>query len=192
MDARITRTRDTVLAAALAVLLDEGLTAVTPTRVAERSGVARRTLYRHWPTADDLVHDALANASFPTYPRTGDPARDVRAHLEQLRTALQFGPLSYILLALGERAAVDPAMALVRDRLVAQGCAPLRSLLADHGVEPERITDLVDELEGPVLASALVHGRAASDAVIDGLVARAVAAPGIRSSRIDPPRLQGE
>lgn len=175
MDARIARTRETVLAAALAVLLDEGLLAVTPTRVAERSGVARRTLYRHWPTADDLVHDALAGASFPTYPVTGVLEDDLRAHLEQLRDALQHGPLSYILLALGERAAVDPAMARLRDRLVEQGCAPLRALLTGHGVDADQLDDLVDELEGPVLASALVHGRPASESLLSAVAARVAA-----------------
>ena len=172
MDARIARTRESVLAAARTVLLDEGLLAVTPTRVAEVSGVARRTIYRHWPSADELLHDALASASFPTYARTGRLETDVRAHLEQLRDALQHAPLAAILLALGERAAVDDGMRALRARLVEQGCAPLRTMLFEHGVAPAEVDDLVPEPEGPVMTSALVHARPASDALITRLVER--------------------
>lgn len=175
MDARIARTRESVLAAARTVLLDEGLVAVTPTRVAEVSGVARRTIYRHWPSADELLHDALASASFPTYVRTGDLAADLRTHLEQLRAALHPGPLAFILLAMGERAAVDADMRALRSRLVAQGCAPLRAMLLDHGVPSAQVDDLVLEIEGPVMTSALVHGRAASDDLLGVIVERVVA-----------------
>lgn len=175
MDARITRTRAAVLDAARSVLLAEGLTAVTPTRVAEVSGVARRTLYRHWPTPDDLLHDALAGASFPTYPRTGNLATDLRAHLDQLRAALTHGPLAYILHALGERAAVDPALERLRTRLITSGCAPLRTLLSAHGAAGPLLDELVLDLEGPLFSSALVHDKPVTDEHLARLVERTVA-----------------
>ncbi|WP_439564776.1 TetR/AcrR family transcriptional regulator [Microcella sp.] len=180
MDARIARTRESVLAAARTVLLDEGLLAVTPTRVAEVSGVARRTIYRHWPGSHELLHDALASASFPTSARTGDLAADLRTHLEQLRAALHPGPLAFILLAMGERAAVDPDMRALRSRLVEQGCAPLRAMLLDHGLDPAAVDDAVIELEGPVMTSALVHGRPASDALLARIVEAGVERVGER------------
>jgi len=49
MDPRVVRTRRDVLAAAREVLLEEGWEGVTVSRVADRSGYARTTLYRHWP-----------------------------------------------------------------------------------------------------------------------------------------------
>ncbi len=171
MDARITRTRTAVLDAARAVLLADGLAAVTPTRVAEVSGVARRTIYRHWPSPDDLLHDALAGASFPTYERTGDLATDLHAHLEQLRAALTHGPLAYILHALGERAAIEPTLASLRARLVDSGCAPLRDLLAEHGASVPLIDELVLDLEGPVFSAVLVHGVPVTDEHLVRLVA---------------------
>ena len=174
MDPRIVRSRTAALEAARTVALTEGLLAVTHSRIAEVSGVARRTLYRHWPSSHELLHDALATASFPTYARTGDLAADVRAHLRQLREALEHGPLASILLMLGERAAVDPSMASLRARLVQDGCRPLRALLGEHGVAAVDLDDAVDELEGPVFSSALLHARPASDALLERLVARAV------------------
>jgi len=47
VDPRVVRTRRDVLAAARAVLLEEGWERVTVSRVADRSGYARTTLYRH-------------------------------------------------------------------------------------------------------------------------------------------------
>lgn len=174
MDPRVERTRATVLQAARGVLIDEGLTAVTHSRVAEASGIARRTLYRHWPTSGQLLHDVMATASYPTYALTGDLATDVEQHLRQLREALDSGPLAYILLALGERAASDPAMHELRAALVAEGCRPLRDLLRSHGVRETQLDDAVDELEGPLISSALLHDRPVGDELLQTLVGRAV------------------
>lgn len=172
MDPRASRTRNAVLTAAFGLFLDEGLGSITHSRVAEVSGIARRTIYRHWATRRDLLADTLAAASYPRYELTGDFATDARTHLHQLRDALETGPLARILLALGELAAVDPDIAELREELVVQGCAPLRALLSGHGVPESQLDDRVQEIEGPVLAASLVHGRPASDAVIDRAVAR--------------------
>lgn len=48
-----------VLTAAREVLVDEGWEGVTVARVAERSGYARTTLYRHWPQRLDLLRDLI-------------------------------------------------------------------------------------------------------------------------------------
>ena len=48
-DARIVRTRADVDRTALAILVEEGLEALTHARVAERAGYSKTTLYRHWP-----------------------------------------------------------------------------------------------------------------------------------------------
>ncbi len=116
----------------------------------------------------------MATASYPTYALTGDLATDVERHLRQLREALDTGPLAYILLALGERAASDPAMHELRAALVAEGCRPLRELLRSHGVPEAQLDDAVDELEGPLLSSALLHGRPVGESVLQRMVTRAV------------------
>lgn len=56
-DAR--RNRERVLAAARAVFAERGIDAPMAT-VARRAGVGVATLYRHFPTRDDLVRDAFA------------------------------------------------------------------------------------------------------------------------------------
>jgi AcrR family transcriptional regulator len=55
MDARIERTQTAVMEAATELLLEGGPSAITMDGVVARSGVAKSTLYRHWPTRDALV-----------------------------------------------------------------------------------------------------------------------------------------
>ena len=175
MDPRIGRTREAVLQAALELLLEGGLDAVTHARVAASAHVGRRTMYRHWPTRHDLLHDALAGASFPTTQPTGDVRVDVRSHLEQLRDALVAGPLAMIVVALAERSAGDPDMAQLRSRLVQAGCAPLREMLRAAHQASTSVVDVetqVAELEGPLFYTVCIQGRAPDDALIDDLVER--------------------
>jgi AcrR family transcriptional regulator len=54
-DARITKTRRKVLDAGAVVLFTDGWSEVTHLRLAKETGVARGTIYRHWPTIDDLI-----------------------------------------------------------------------------------------------------------------------------------------
>ena len=55
MDPRVARSRASLLEAATDLLVDGGPRAVTVDAVSERSGVAKSTLYRHFPSRDDLV-----------------------------------------------------------------------------------------------------------------------------------------
>ncbi len=58
-DPRIARTRATVLDTAAAIVVEHGTAALTVDAVVARSGVARSTIYRHWPTRDDLLVDVF-------------------------------------------------------------------------------------------------------------------------------------
>ncbi|HEU5155723.1 MAG TPA: helix-turn-helix domain-containing protein [Streptosporangiaceae bacterium] len=55
VNARSRRTRATLLAAAHAILKEEGFEALTMTAVAARAGVTRRAVYMHFPTRAELV-----------------------------------------------------------------------------------------------------------------------------------------
>ncbi|CAB4362683.1 MAG: TetR family transcriptional regulator [Actinobacteria bacterium] len=58
-DPRIVRSRAKLLAAATELLVESGPRAVTVDAVAERSGVAKSTLYRHWASRDELLVDVM-------------------------------------------------------------------------------------------------------------------------------------
>src|SRR5690242_20019705 len=49
-DPRVAQTKQLVLEAAFAVIAESGFAGATVERIAERSGVARSSIYRHWPS----------------------------------------------------------------------------------------------------------------------------------------------
>jgi AcrR family transcriptional regulator len=170
MDPRVQRSRLRAIAAAQVLMLDGGLDAITPSRVAQVSGLGRKTIYRLWPTRTELLHDVLATSSSAEYELGGDPATDIRTHLIALSIALTHGPLETILGALAERARLDPELA------AEEGRAPLVKILAD-AVElgairiPSDVDTAATLMEGAVIYEATVRGREPDVAFIDTVIA---------------------
>lgn len=82
MDPRIERTRATVHHSTLAVLGTRGYAAFTMEGVAEHAGVAKSTIYRHWPTKLTLISDSLNTLN--EQPRPDLSAASVRGQVRQL------------------------------------------------------------------------------------------------------------
>ena len=58
LDRRVVASRQRVLAAALDLMTETGLGGLTIDDVSRRSGVAKTTIYRHWPNRTALIIDA--------------------------------------------------------------------------------------------------------------------------------------
>ena len=58
-DPRVVRSKARIVAAATELLVQLGPRGVTVDAVAERSGVAKTTIYRHWPSINDLLLDVI-------------------------------------------------------------------------------------------------------------------------------------
>jgi AcrR family transcriptional regulator len=58
-DPRVARSRTKMLAAATELMIEGGVRSVTVDAVAERSGVAKSTLYRHWGSVHELLVDVM-------------------------------------------------------------------------------------------------------------------------------------
>ncbi len=82
-DPRAIRSRAAILEAAGVMLVEGGPSALTIEGVAERSGVAKTTIYRHWPSRSRLILDAFESL-FQSRRRTA-PKGPIR---EQLITLL--------------------------------------------------------------------------------------------------------
>jgi AcrR family transcriptional regulator len=54
-DPRVSRTRSAVLSAAIELLAERGYSGFSVDAVVARTGVAKTTIYRHWPTRADLL-----------------------------------------------------------------------------------------------------------------------------------------
>src|SRR5919198_1676494 len=60
VDPRVRHSKEVVMATTYELLSEEGLAGVTVDAVARRSGVAKTTIYRHWPSREALLLDACA------------------------------------------------------------------------------------------------------------------------------------
>ncbi len=90
-DPRLIATREHALDAALEILKDEGVLAVTHGSISNTTGISRSTLYRHWPKLEKLRNDAfLRAATSPNFaPETDGPLRaDLARLMGNLVTAL--------------------------------------------------------------------------------------------------------
>ena len=94
-DPRLAATRTLALDAALSILQDDGVLAVTHASISAKTGISRSTLYRHWPKLESLRNDAfLRAATSPVFtPKTNGPLRaDLAWMLGNLLTALNETP----------------------------------------------------------------------------------------------------
>jgi AcrR family transcriptional regulator len=170
LDARVIRTRNDILRAAVDVLTSEGLDAVTHHRLAEVAGYSRATIYKHWPTREALFLDAFSYRpggahSIPT----GDLRADLIAELTMFRQGMERQRLDRALAALAALTTSIPELAEIRDRLVAEGERVLLQLLTPvaQGAQLEAAMRM---LSGSVLQNALLHGQLPSDEVIAATV----------------------
>ena len=88
VDPRVALTRSLVIGAASDLLAEEGFERVTIDGIAERSGVARSTVYRHWPDRADLLGEVFTAVCSPA--EIGDLG-SVEAELRELATGLATG-----------------------------------------------------------------------------------------------------
>lgn len=89
VDPRSERTRTVVLAATAELLCQDGFERITIDAIAERSGVARSTIYRHWPQRHQLFTEAFEQlCNFPTPPDTGTFEDDLRTLATNLARGL--------------------------------------------------------------------------------------------------------
>lgn len=161
-DPRVERTREAVLAAARQVLVEEGWERVTVAVVAERSGFARTTLYRHWPRRLDLLRELAAReAHLRRAESTGDLRDDLVAQLEAFRMAISDDSLGQMVIAVGQLALRDDEFGELRADVRAAGNAVVTQILLDAiaggclpaSTDPEV---LIARLVGPVLYAYLL------------------------------------
>src|SRR5579871_5587195 len=82
-DERVRRSKEAVLATTYELLTEMGLGGVSVDAVSRLSGVAKTTIYRHWPSRTALLLDACSKlGSRPEAPDTGS----LRGDLDVLAT----------------------------------------------------------------------------------------------------------
>ncbi|WP_196218017.1 TetR/AcrR family transcriptional regulator [Streptomyces blattellae] len=165
-DPRARRSRAAALAAATELLTEGGPDKVTHAAVAQRAGVGRATIYRHWPDQQALLLDALANDIHPLLAFNHDPVRDqLLTQLEQLADRFNQPGAVSVIATIIERAERDEEMRRLREDMYGQVDERFAEALAADvergelrpGVQ-EHARDLAAQLVGPLLFQRFMLG----------------------------------
>ena len=109
--------RRRIVDAARELAEESGMTGLTIDGVAERSGVAKTTIYRNWPTIEELRVEAVGSlvAELPT-PDTGDLQKDLEICAEMFSGAVvDRGHRALMLSVLGAEADSERLLELRRE-----------------------------------------------------------------------------
>lgn len=84
MDARKTRSRQAILDAFLALLLERDYSKITVADILERSGVGRATFYAQFKGKDDLLAVFVGSVCAHALTKDGDPQSDAAVQVEDV------------------------------------------------------------------------------------------------------------
>lgn len=171
-----TEARSKAIDATRALVLERGMECFSVSEVAKRSGVAKTTIYRHWPDGHSLLVESLKAvvSSLPT-PNTGSLEQDL---LEFVRTALpmvQDTGMRSVFISMMKAADGDPEMRAIHDRMLDERDNPVRTIFQLAQARGELPADLdldlaADFTEGPFMRRILMQAVELTDAEIVQLV----------------------
>lgn len=179
-DERVERSKKAVLAATHELLTKSGLGGVSVDEVSRRSGVAKTTIYRHWPSRSELVIDACSQiGSKPQAPETGKLKDDLEILAVQAAKRLH-APWAAILPSIIDAAERDPELAELHARLHGQITGAFRTAIeqAQQRGEIARSQDtaeMVAALLGPLFYRRWFSREPLDEAFVRGVVQRVLA-----------------
>ena len=129
-DERVVKSKKAVLAATFQLLSEAGLSGVSVDEVCRRSGVAKTTIYRHWPSRSALLMEACASlGAKPPVPDTGSLKGDLTALVTYMASRLRSARWTNILPSIIDAAERDPELAELQKRLHAGFMTPMYEVI---------------------------------------------------------------
>jgi TetR/AcrR family transcriptional regulator, regulator of autoinduction and epiphytic fitness len=161
VDPRIERSRQVILRAALGELGEAGYGAFTIESVAARAGVAKSTIYRHWPDKISLIADAFETAHEHVVPSVaGLTAREgLQLLLGHVAEVVVDSVFSSCIPALIEGAERDPRLREFRRRYSALRRQSLTDLIGRGVAEGEFRAAVDPELAAQALLGPIFYSR---------------------------------
>ncbi len=171
------KVRDT----ALALLIAEGVTGFTIDEICRRSGIAKTTIYRHWPSVHDLLVDTVASQieHLPT-PDTGGLRSDLGTLFGQVMSMPEITGKRRMMLGLMQAATDDHDLRNALNKLTRERSLPVRNVLRNardrrelaDGIDIDHAADII---EGPIVYRYMIRGDTFAqhdlDAILDIIVA---------------------
>jgi AcrR family transcriptional regulator len=183
----IRRSKEAVKAASLAaayeLLTEAGLSGVSFDEVSRRSGVAKTTIYRYWPSRSALLFDAVMQfAPRLQTPNTGTFEEDLTALALGLAERLQTGRWSSAMPSIIDAAERDEEIAELQTRTHA-GMISGFSVIAARAQERGEldasfdVSELTAAIAGPIFYRRWFSRQQIDDAFVRGVVQRALRTP---------------
>lgn len=153
--------RRRALAAATDLLRTRGIPGFTIEEVARTSGVAKTTIYRHWPRAAQLMAEAVSAQITPvSVPDTGSLRSDLAAFLSAAAPPEDLENLAQMLSGLLYAAVRDPEIRTAVEAAVEHRRRPILEIIeraTARGEVPETLVAqrAVELVEGPFLYAVL-------------------------------------
>jgi len=175
-DVRVTASRAAALAAAQTLLQQEGPAAVTHQRVAAAAGVGRATLYRHWPTPEALLHEALGRVEMPFFTDFDNDLRPwLRGNLRRLAEELALPNLRRLTATLLQTAQWDTTARTQLNQWLHTVSRRLNTALNAAAAQgeinpPADSSEITAKLLGPLVFRTIFQNDTVSDELLDHVV----------------------
>jgi AcrR family transcriptional regulator len=188
-DERVQRSKQAVLTATFRLLSEAGLTGVSVDAVSRLSGVAKTTIYRHWPSRSALILDACSKLRPKAeLTDTGNLKDDLTALALNLADRLRAARWASILPSIMDAAERDPELAKLHAQLHGEMTTGFRTIIEraqQRGeLSPNRgITEIVALVIGP-----LFYRRWLSREPLDDGFVKRVIENAIGEAKIDRPK----
>ena len=152
----------------------KGVGDLTIEEVAQRSGVAKTTIYRHWPERASLIIDTV-RSSFEHVgtPDTGTLRGDLEAFFGGMVRADLTGKVGQLMPCLIDAAGRDAEIELLLDRIAVERQQPVLAIVARAQARGELPADLdprviVGTIVGPIVFRKLVWRQPLDAAYVSG------------------------
>lgn len=163
------------------VVLDAGVARFSIDEVARRSGVAKTTIYRHFPGAKQLLVAALDEVMAPPpVPDTGSLRGDLLAYLGSVRPMFADDTLRILFFEIYVAAARDAELRELRRALLAGRTGPTMAIFENARARGELAPDvdyptLLDIVQGPLVVRSLARPETLGEVDLEALADRMLA-----------------
>jgi len=182
--------RRKAIAAAIELIIERGATNLSIEEVAARSGVAKTTIYRHWPERASLIVDA-ARATFAhvVTPDTGTVRGDLETYFNELIRADLSGRVGRLMPSLIDAANRDPEIEMLVERLSIERQEPVMTIIGRAQARGELPAELDrDVVIGTVIGPLVFRKMLLRRPVDPGYVAKCldVVLTGLGAKTVEP------
>jgi AcrR family transcriptional regulator len=171
-----------MLEAATDLALAEGVHGFSIDEVARRSGVAKTTIYRHFPSAKELLVAALDEImTAPPIPDTGSLRSDLLDYLANVRPNFADMSLRTVYFEIYAAAARDPDLRGLQQSLMRRRSGPTKTMFDNARARGEiaphiDYPTMLEIVQGPFILRSMFRPDALADVDLEALADRMLSA----------------